>query len=412
MGRSRPIATDRPRCVVRLVASVGPTMPDGDWITAEAACDRLRVKPQTLYAYVSRNLVQVRSDPDDKRRSLYRSADVGALAERKFRSRRVSDVAAGALAWGEPVLESALTTVAQGRPYYRGRDALRLAETETLESVARLLRGGHGVTPKVADRPPPPDHPDMRMRLHLALALRAATDAPARGRSQLALALEAATLLDVLTDAVTARVESGPIHARLASAWGRSPDGPEADLIRRILVLLADHELNPSVFAARVAASTGASIAAAALAGLATLSGPRHGGAWAAVLNFAEESAQFGAETAIRRRLDQASELPGFGHQLYPDGDPRASALLGWFAPAPKLGELAAKVLAEAGLRPNIDFALVAASQSMGLPQDAPFQFFSIGRCAGWISHALEQGRSDAVIRPRARYVGPEPETD
>ncbi|MCH1932341.1 citrate synthase, partial [Shewanella sp. A25] len=90
---------------------------------AEEAQTRLGVRPQTLYAYVSRGRVQVRPDPHDPRRSLYRAADIAALAERKSRSRKVSDVAAGAISWGEPVLASAITTVAGGRLYYRGRDA-------------------------------------------------------------------------------------------------------------------------------------------------------------------------------------------------------------------------------------------------------------------------------------------------
>ena len=130
-------------------------MPHRDWIAAEDARARLGVRPQTLYAYVSRGRVQVRADPGDPRRSLYRAADIAALAERKSRSRKVSDVAAGAIHWGEPVLASEITTVAGGRLFYRGRDALRLAETETLESVARLLRGGHGAALKRTERPQP-----------------------------------------------------------------------------------------------------------------------------------------------------------------------------------------------------------------------------------------------------------------
>src|SRR4249919_1422491 len=81
-------------------------MPHRDWIAAEEARDRLGVRPQTLYAYVSRGRVQVRPDPGDPRRSLYRAADITALAQRKSRSRKVSDVAAGAIAWGEPVMAS------------------------------------------------------------------------------------------------------------------------------------------------------------------------------------------------------------------------------------------------------------------------------------------------------------------
>ena len=385
-------------------------MPTADWIAAEEARDRLGVRPQTLYAYVSRGRVQVRPDPGDPRRSLYRSADIAALAQRKARSRKVSDVATGAIAWGEPVLASEITTVAGGRLFYRGRDAIRLAETETLESVARLLRGGHGAALKRTERPAPPQHPDMRTRAYLALALRAGADPPARGRQPLALAVEAATLLDVLTDAVAGDVGGGPIHNRLALAWGLGPGGPGADLIRRILVLVADHELNPSAFAARVAASTGASLSASALAGLATLSGPRHGGATAAVRTFAAEAAQLGPRAAIANRLVEDRSLPGFGHQLYPDDDPRAAALLERFRSPPELQALRDAVQSVAGLAPNVDFALMAASQALRLPPDAPFALFLVARCAGWIAHAIEQGQADTLIRPRARYVGPEPE--
>lgn len=385
-------------------------MQSSDWIAAEEARDRLGVRAQTLYAYVSRGRVRVRPDPGDSRRSLYRAADIAALTERKSRSRKVSDVAAGAISWGEPVLASAITTVSGGRLFYRGRDAIRLAETETLESVARLLRGGHGAALKRTERPQPPAAADMRERAFLVLAGRAATDPPARGRAALALAVEAATLLDVLTDAVAGAVGGGAIHNRLALAWGQGPGGAGADLIRRILVLVADHELNASAFAARVAASTGASLAASALAGLSTLSGPRHGGATAAVRKFATEAAQLGPREAIAGRLIDDRALPGFGHNLYPEGDPRAAALLDRFAPTPELIRLRDAVLAVTGLAPNIDFALFAACEALKLPRDAPFALFAVARCAGWIAHAIEQGQADTLIRPRARYIGPEPE--
>ena len=385
-------------------------MPPADWIAAEEAQARLKVRPQTLYAYVSRGRVSVRPDPADPRRSLYRAADIAALTERKSRSRKISEVAEGAISWGEPVLSSEITTVSGGRLFYRGRDAIRLAETETLESVARLLRGGHGAALKRTDRPPPPPGADMRTRGYLALAQRAATDPPARGRAPLALAVEAATLLDVLTDAIAGEVGGGAIHNRLALAWGQGPGGPGADLIRRILVLVADHELNASAFAARVAASTGASLAASALAGLSTLSGPRHGGATEAVRRFAAEAAERGPREAIAARLTDDRALPGFGHNLYPDGDPRAAALLDRFTPPPGLARLQEMVRAITGQAANVDFALMAGCEALRLPQDAPFALFSVARCAGWIAHAIEQGQQDRLIRPRARYVGPEPE--
>lgn len=379
-----------------------------EWIAADEARSRLGVRPQTLYAYVSRGRVQVRADPHDPRRSLYRAADIASLADRKSRSRKVSDVAAGAIAWGEPVLASAITTVAGGRLFYRGRDAVELSQTETLEAVARLLRGGHGAALKRTDRPEPPEGVDMRSRAFAALAARAGADPPARGRNPLALAVEAATLLDVLTDAVAGEVGGGAIANRLALAWGLGPGGPGADLIRRSLVLLADHELNASTFAARVAASTGASLAASGLAGLAALSGPRHGGAAAAVQSLAREAAQTSPRAAIAARLAEDRSIPGFGHPLYPDGDPRAEALLDRFDLTPQMARLSSAVTAVTGLPPNVDFALVAMSESLKLPRDAPFALFAVARCAGWIAHAIEQGQTDQLIRPRARYVGVE----
>jgi citrate synthase len=250
----------------------------------------------------------------------------------------------------------------------------------------------------------------MRARAFAALAARAAGDPPARGRAALALAVEAATLLDVLTDAIAGEVGGGAIHNRLAFAWGLGPGSPGADLIRRILVLVADHELNASAFAARVSASTGASLAASALAGLATLSGPRHGGATAAVQKFAAEAAQLGPREAIAGRLTDDRALPGFGHNLYPEADPRAAALLARFSPTPELAGLQDAVWSVTGLAPNVDFALIAACEALKLPKDAPFALFAVARCAGWIAHAIEQGQADTLIRPRARYIGPEPE--
>ena len=379
-----------------------------DWIAADEARTRLGVRPQTLYAYVSRGRVRVRPDPDDPRRSLYRAADIAALSARKARSRRPADVAAGAIAFGEPVLASAITTIAEGRLYYRGRDAAVLAETETLEAVARLLRGGHGAALKRSERAPPPAGLDAATRAFAALAARAAADPPALGRNLLRLAMDAAALLDIVADAVAGAAGEGPIHVRLARAWGQDPAGPAADLIRRALVLTADHELNASTFAARVAASTGASLAASALAGLAALSGPRHGGATMATRAFAEDAARRGPGTALAARLQEDRPIPGFGHRLYAGSDPRARALLAHFQPPALYADLAAAVREQTGETPNIDHALVALAEAHGLPVEAPFALFAVARCAGWMAHAIEQLQTGAIIRPRARYVGVE----
>ncbi len=379
-----------------------------DWLDADQVLEQLRIRPQTLYAYVSRGRIEATAHPGDPRRSLYRASDVAALARKKARGRRLADVAAEAIAWGEPVLPSAITTVSGGKLWYRGEDAAGLADQGlTLENVARLLRGGHGAALKASSRPPPPATDSPRSRLFLTLAERAGREPPARGRAPLALAMEAADLLDAIVDAATGQSGEGPAHQRFAQAWNLTPDG--ADLIRRALVLLADHELNASTFAARVAASTGASLSAACLAGLSALSGPLHGGMAARVEALVEEADRRDAARAVAARLERGSSLPGFDHPLYPDGDPRAAALLARFAPPEPLTALWQATRAATGLAPNIDFALVALARGLGLPPDAPFTLFATARSAGWTAHAIEQLQTGKLIRPRARYVGTVP---
>ncbi|HUZ14042.1 MAG TPA: citrate/2-methylcitrate synthase [Caulobacteraceae bacterium] len=382
-----------------------------EWIGAEEALRRLRVRPQTLYAYVSRGRLRAEPDPLEPRRSRYRASDVAALVERQGRGRKAADVALGAIAWGEPVLASAITTVSGGRLYYRGRDAVRLAQTATLEEVARLLRGGLGAPPEA--RAAASVGRTATERAFAALAGRAALAAPTLGVSGDELAGEGAALLDLLaaavagTDGAALREEDeGAIHERLGRAW-RAPR-ERWDAIRRALVLLADHELNASTFAVRVAASTGAPLAAAVLAGLCALAGPRHGGMAARVERFVDAAARRGLREALAS-LD-GRPAPGFGHALYPDGDPRAEALLGALETAPALAQLRAAVEAETGAQANADFALAALRRTLGLPGDAPFTLFAVARTAGWTAHAMEQIATGQLIRPRARYVGPAPE--
>jgi citrate synthase len=380
------------------------------WITAEEAQARLGVKLQTLYAYTSRGLISNRTDAQDPRRSLYAAEDINRLTVRKMRGRRAS-VAHEAMSFGEPVLNSAITTISGGRLYYRGRDAAVLAETFSLEDVARLLWGGCEDDPFSGLNPHPvlATGPDSRARAFSLLAIRAATDPAISGRSDRAVRREAASLMTDLVDAMCGQARTGAIHDRLARTW--RVEGPKVDAIRRALVLTADHELNASTFAARVTASTGATLAAGALAGLAALSGPLHGGMTAQVTAFIAEARRASdPRGAAMQRLAQGLEAPGFGHPLYPHGDPRAAAIAGAIRYSDEMLNIQRACESVTGAQPNLDFALVAMSRTLGLPPDAPFALFTIGRAAGWIAHMLEQRASGAgLIRPRARYVGPPP---
>lgn len=374
------------------------------WVTADEAMARLGVRAQTLYAYVSRGRLEARPDPADPRRSLYDAEGVARLAARRAGPRRASDVARSSIDWGEPVLASALSCVSHGRLFYRGRDAARLAETATLETAAAWFWDAPAFDPPQIPAPAC-DGATARARLFAVLGAHAGGDAFARGRSRAALVAEAAGLLQVMANSVVGSSGAGAIHQRLAGAWGLSP--AQSDVIRRAMVLLLDHELNPSTFAARVAASTGGSLAAAALAGLSTLSGPLHGAAVEAVIAFVAEAARVGPAAAVRARLDEGRRIPGFGHPLYPAGDPRAAALLAALGEGAAVAALRGTVEAETGEAANIDFAIAAIALQFDLPADAPFAIFAVARAVGWLGHALEQIETGALIRPRARYVGP-----
>ena len=375
-----------------------------DWVTAEAAMARLGVARQTLYAYVSRGLVRARPADGDPRRSLYDPRSIDALAERSRRGRTRRAVAASTIDFGEPVLASRITRIADGVLLYRGEDAIELAQTATLEEVAALL----WETPSFPALPPSAFVPG-EVRTPIARCLRrvaSLTEPPIWARSAPALHADAAALLRRIAEAACNAQAEGQVHASLAHAWGADAAG--AELIRRALVLCADHELNASAFAVRVVASTGAALPACMLAGLAALSGPLHGGMTERVgALLAEPGMQADPRAAIAARLGRGEQLPGFGHRLYPDGDPRATELLAALDPGPWWRDMFAAAEELTGLRPNIDIALVALEQVVHLPEGSALAIFAVGRTAGWIAHALEQRQDGRLIRPRASSGGP-----
>jgi citrate synthase len=386
------------------------------WITAAQALDILGVRPQTLYANVSRGKIRAQPDKADSRRSLYHREDVLRMAKRSNGRRKVETIAAQAMEWGDPVLPSAISTVVDGRLWYRGQDAVALSRTASLEEAAALLwecptvpflgataRGRRALVRA-------PDSQGVLRAGLLALAQRCANDLPSIGRALPVLREEATQVLATLSVAMLGNAASraaGTLSEQLAAAWAR-PDSE--DPIRRALVLLADHELNASAFAARVTISTGASLAAGMLSGLATLSGPLHGGASRSLGALIESTERLGVETAVREWLAQGRTLPGFGHPLYPDGDIRAATLLESLPSSGPHTQLMEYVAHSVGERPNIDFALVVIAATFDLPAEAPFILFALARCVGWLAHALEQVEAQRLIRPRARYVGVAPQ--
>ncbi|KWV51202.1 citrate synthase [Rhizobium altiplani] len=371
------------------------------WLTAEQALEKLGTKPQTLYANVSRGRIRAKADASDPRRSLYNAVDVMRLAARHAGRRKTETVAADAIQWGDPVLPSAISTILDGRLYYRGRDVATWAEHATLEETAALLWKSGPITAAASESSE--TGPSIE-RAFVLLAQRVTRDLPTLGRAPTVLQAEAESILSIVASVLAPDAAASPLHLRLATSWSR----PEAaDCIRRALVLLADHELNASTFASRVAASSGATLSAAVLSGLSTLSGPLHGGAWHGVASLIAEVDALDASQAIRQALTQGRPLPAFGHPLYPDGDIRAKALMAQFDLPPSYAELATAGQEIVGEGVNIDFALTAMSAAFDLPDDAPLVIFALARTVGWLAHAMEQIESGRLIRPRARYTGP-----
>ncbi len=391
---------------------------DEHWLSASEAAARLGVKRETLYAYASRGELERHGSG---RASRYAREDVERLRSRHDARAGHTAVAAGALRFGQPVLDSAITAIDERGPRYRGHVAAELARRGTsFESVAELLWTGTlpeisprwpGIERKRA-RPALPANAPALVRAAATLPLLALADSGRYGASPDA---ELERARKVVTSLVARDDEGGPIAACIARNLDLAPRKPQLGAIDAALVLIADHELNPSTFAARIAASTGADLYSCLGSALGVLSGPLHGAACERVeALLAEIERPARAAHVLDERARRGEAIPGFGHPLYPDGDPRARLLLDL------AGELAPKRLAtlfavEREMRsqradhPNVDFALVGLTLALGVPlgRAAAAELFLAGRLAGWIAHVLEQRAAGYILRPRARYTGP-----
>jgi citrate synthase len=398
-------------------------------LSSEEAAAYLGVKLETLYAYVSRGLVKGLPGARGKGRR-YRHEDLERVRARS------AGPAAAALRYGEPVLETRITRITPQGPEYRGRLATALVHDRiSFEAVAEML--WTEVLPEVAPRWPG-DGPALHERdlarllprgssplaaLALVLPVLAAADPLRYDAEPAAVMARARRLIPRLAASCALALEpkrlpaalatSDPVRA-LAIALGAPTSAKALDLLRAAFILCADHELNTSTFAARVAASTGADLHACLGAALAAFGGPRHGGASEQVELMAREAASPSrAAAVVGERLRRGERLPGFGHPLYPDGDPRVAPLLERalvLKPgAPRLRTLLAVAEAvEATGRPraNLDVAIAAACAALDLPLGLGPAIFAIGRSAGWVANILEQQTSSSALRPRARFVG------
>jgi citrate synthase len=424
-------------------------------MTTEQVADRLGVKPATVYAYVSRGLLRSRRNADGKG-SLFEKPDVDAFVASRKRPTT-------------PGIQTGITLIRDGRLYYRGHDACRLARTETFEAVASLLWTGEladttfvpnaelrDLSARVTMQLPGSARATDRLRVIVAAAASAdplrfdTTPAAvmATGRTLLATMVSALPPAPkaagrrigarTVPDAEDARPEAGlaqllwhrlspdrsPEQSRAGGRGDLPPPRPEPsvkkpppggyDLLNAGLILLADHDIAASTLAARVAASTRAHPYAVVSAGLAALDGPLHGAASGlAHAMVADAMASKDPVGTITDRQRSGAPVPGFGHPLYPDGDPRATTLLEMIADGP-VRDTADRMInamrTRAGIHPNIDFALATLTLTHAMPADAGETIFAVGRTAGWLAHALEEyADRPSRFRPTGVYAGRPP---
>ena len=407
-----------------------------EYVTATEAARILKVKPQTLYTYVSRGLIRSVAQLDRKDRLYYRE-DIDKVRARSDARAGSGAAAESALRWGQPVINTGITELTPDGPRYRGRLALDLVrQRRSFETVAELLWTGIDHIEAVvwdSEQLPPGfdelmDHVVLQGELPPVLrifgiattmlgAAEAARNEIRRGTTIPAARQMILTLTGCLGYLGAARRFVAPESKYgLAENIGRillsevTPDVVQA--INTALVLCADHELSPSTFAARVAASTGAELRACMLAAVGA-----HSGALAGAGCDRAEDLLRDARTAedVRLRLltlEQAgNRIPGFNIVVYPKGDPRARALLQIarsFA-VDEHARLVCEFIEEADrrlhLRPSLEVGLVALTIALGMPAHSAGALWALGRTAGWIAHVMEQRLAGFVLRPRARFL-------
>ncbi|WP_151477567.1 citrate synthase [Streptomyces albicerus] len=402
---------------------------EGRRISTKEAAGLLGVKPETVYAYVSRGQLSSRRSPSG-RGSTFDAKEVEALARRNRRERAESSPASGRLS-----VRTRITLIDKDRYYFRGVDATELAARHSYEEVAEWLWTGvlrPGVTftaPEasvaVARRAVDalPEHAGPTDRLRVA-AIAAATADPLRfDLSEEAVLGTARTLIPTLVAALPPKrhdhQDGGPLAHRLwARLSGREADEASLRALDTALALLVDHDLAASTLAVRVAASARAHAYAAVSAGLGVLEGPLHGAASGLAHRMLLEVLDRGAAApVVEDELRAGRRVPGLGHRLYPGEDPRARVLLALLedvpGAAPALAaarDIVATTARHVPLHANVDLALAVLTAASGMHASAGETIFAVARTAGWIAHTLEEyDEAPLRMRPSGHYVGERP---
>jgi len=406
-------------------------------MTAKEAAEALDVSVNTIYAYVSRGLIRSESSADGKRKRRYLREDIDKLLARRQARSNPDQLTQDALHWGAPVLESAITLIDSGRMYYRGLPIEHVVETLTVEECAALIWTGDSahaemLFEQVLD---PPAQKYETMLLHvevdgadlapiqafqIVLPIAMADDLTAYDTRPDVVASKGARVLRLMASVAAGDVDRQLSLAEILQRGWQPDDEQSIKLFNTAMILCADHELNVSSFTARVVASAGATPYAVINGGLSALQGAKHGGYTESVEAFLDEigtSDRVRNVISSRMRRGETTPVPGFGHPLYPDGDPRAPILLNMLmehypdSPSIALSRTVIDTVQEMlGDYPTIDFALATLGRTYELQAGCTLGIFALGRMIGWIGHAIEQYNDGQLIRPRARYTGNPPD--
>ncbi|MFG2954962.1 citrate/2-methylcitrate synthase [Streptomyces sp. NPDC048291] len=398
-------------------------------LSTRETAELLGVKPETVYAYVSRGQLSSRREPGG-RASTFDAGEVAALARRNRREAAGSPGSGGDLS-----VRTRITLIDEDRYFFRGVDATELAARHSYEEVAEWLWTGRMTRGMTFSAPEAtvaaarravdalPEHTSPTDRLRVATIAAAAEDPLRFDLSEESVLGAARVLIPTLVAALPVQHrrghDDGPLARRL---WrrlaGTDPGDAELRVMDTALALLVDHDLAASTLAVRVAASARAHAYAAVSAGLGVLEGPLHGAssglAHRLLLDVLDQGT---AVTVIADELRAGRRIPGLGHRLYQGEDPRARALFALLEDVPRAEpallaarDIVATTARHAPLHANVDLALAVFTASCGMPATAGETIFAVARTAGWIAHALEEyGERPLRMRPSGHYVGPKP---
>ncbi|MFJ6838031.1 citrate synthase [Streptomyces sp. NPDC091209] len=402
---------------------------EGRRLSTKETAELLGVKPETVYAYVSRGQLSSRREAGG-RGSTFDTKEVEALARRNRREGGGTSSGSGELS-----VRTRITLIDKDRYYFRGVDATELAARYSYEEIAEWLWTGElrpGVTftaPEasvaVARRSVDalPEHSGPTDRLRVAAIAAAAADPLRFDLSESTVLGTGRTLIPTLVAALPPvrhdHHDEGPLAQRLwARLSGRTPDDASLRVLDTALGLLVDHDLAASTLAVRVAASARAHAYAAVSAGLGVLEGPLHGAASGLAHRLLLDVLDQGtAAPVVADELRAGRRVPGLGHRLYPGEDPRARALFALLEDVPGAApalEAARDVVTTTArhtpLHANVDLALAVLTVSSGMPASAGETVFAVARTAGWIAHTLEEYAERPLrMRPSGHYVGERP---